>query len=243
LPDLPQRGPPEVRATAEALKRLSIRLKAAMESRMRLVAAAGHDLRTPMTRMRLRAEFLQEGERDVWLSDLDELERIADSAIRLVREETEASAQELFALDRLVHDVIDELATLGFKIIAGSIDSAKVRGSPFGSARALRNLMINAATHGEGAVVSLTVSDFIAHVLIDDRGPGIPEQLLNHVFEPFFRVDQARRQSLPGAGLGLAIAKEIIDRQGGAIVVTNRSDGGLRQDVSFPPATANENHE
>ena len=88
LPHLPERGPAEVRATAKALNSLSSRLRAAIESRMRLVAAAGHDLRTPITRLRLRAEFIEdEEERARWLNDLDELERIADSAILLVREE------------------------------------------------------------------------------------------------------------------------------------------------------------
>ncbi len=108
LPELPERGPAEVRATAKALNSLSTRLKRAMESRMRLVAAAGHDMRTPITRMRLRAEFVaDEEERTKWLSDLDELERIADSAIMLVREETGAAAPELVRLDELVGDIGD----------------------------------------------------------------------------------------------------------------------------------------
>ena len=98
LPVFPERGPAEVRATARALNSLSARLKSAVESRMRLVAAAGHDLRTPITRMRLRAEFVEdEEERALWLSDLDELERIADSAILLVREESGKAPPELIA--------------------------------------------------------------------------------------------------------------------------------------------------
>ena len=110
LPILPERGPAEVRVTARALNSLSLRLRKAVESRMRLVAAAGHDLRTPITRMRLRAEFVEdEEERRLWLNDLDELERIADSAILLVREESGKAAPETLRLDTLVTDIAAEL--------------------------------------------------------------------------------------------------------------------------------------
>jgi hypothetical protein len=110
LPTLPEKGPGEVRATAKALNSLSSRLKRAMESRMRLVAAAGHDMRTPITRMRLRAEFVEdEEERTRWLADLDELERIADSAILLVREESGLASPESIRLDQLVQTIGDEL--------------------------------------------------------------------------------------------------------------------------------------
>lgn len=233
LPDLPEQGPPEVRATARALKRLSARLKVAMESRMRLVAAAGHDLRTPMTRMRLRAEFLGDDERAAWISDLNELARIADSAIGLVREETESLTAEPLALDRLICSIAGELTALDFKVTLATLDDARISGAQLALARAFRNLLINAATHGGGAMVSLEARDGQATVIIDDNGPGIPEELLERAFEPFFRVDSARRQPVPGAGLGLAIAKEIIDRQTGSIVITNRQGGGLRQTVSF----------
>jgi signal transduction histidine kinase len=101
LPHLPEAGPAEVKSTARAINLLSARLKIAMESRMRLVAAAGHDLRTPLTRLRLRAEFLDEEERRQWLADLSELDHIADSAIRLVREEVDESALEEVRLDAL----------------------------------------------------------------------------------------------------------------------------------------------
>jgi HAMP domain-containing protein len=167
MPELPERGSAEVRATAKALNSLSARLKRAMESRMRLVAAAGHDMRTPITRMRLRAEFVQDhDERDKWLEDLDELERIADSAIMLVREETGNAAPELLRLDELV-----------------------------------------------GAI-----------------GTELKE------FEPFFRADPARRQDIPGAGLGLTIAYEIVSRAGGRIAIANRPGGGLLQTVELPEA-------
>ncbi len=150
LPELPETGPAEMRATARTLNRLSTRLRAAIESRMRLVAAAGHDLRTPMTRMRLRAEFLPDDERGAWLKDLDELDRIADSAIRLVREEVEGGDVEPLRLDRLVETVSTELAEQGLPVTLLRAVPASVKVGPLALKRALRNLVINAATHGQG---------------------------------------------------------------------------------------------
>jgi signal transduction histidine kinase len=237
LPEILEEGSREVRATARALNRLSARLRSALESRMRLVAAAGHDLRTPMTRMRLRAEFiLSDEERDKWLSDLEELDSIADSAIGLVREETSNAGPEQIRLDLMVGLITEELARIGFPIRLDHVRHATILAHPMALKRALRNLVINAATHGGGAHWTLDTTDTDVILTIVDEGPGIPEDLLGQVFEPFFRVDPARRKTAPGAGLGLAIAKEIINRFGGEISIANRRSGGLQQTVRFPPA-------
>jgi signal transduction histidine kinase len=235
LPLLPERGPAEVRATARALNSLSSRLRKAIESRMRLLAAAGHDLRTPITRMRLRAEFVEDDEeRSLWLSDLDELERIADSAILLVREESGKAAPETVWLDRLVADVAGELKNQNLDVTVTEAQPVSVRANRLGLARALRNLMINAATHGRSARVRVEGSEGAkAQVIVEDEGPGIPPELLGQVFEPFFRVDPGRRQNIAGAGLGLTIAREIVQRAGGDIKISNRKDGGLKQVVEL----------
>ncbi len=232
LASVPEVGSAEVKATAHALNQLSARLKTAMESRMRLVAAAGHDFRTPMTRMRLRAEFLDD-DREKWLQDLDELDRIADSAIRLVREEVNQDAVEPVDLERLVRDIAAEMRSLGHQVSADRLDKVSVRAGALGLRRALRNLIVNAATHGKGCSVLLTAADGRAVLAIADHGPGIPPELLNKAFEPFFRVNPARWQSIPGAGLGLAIAKEIVERYGGTITLENLPGGGLLQTVGF----------
>lgn len=185
-----------------------------------------------MTRMRLRAEFLDE-ERDKWLHDLDELDRIADSAIRLVREEVDQDVVEPIDLERLVRDIGAETTSLGYAVSLGHLDNVLVKAGALGLRRALRNLIVNAATHGKGCSLSLSATDGQAVLTIDDHGPGIPPELLNKAFEPFFRVDPGRRQSVPGAGLGLAIAKEIIERYGGSITLANKPGGGLSQKVVF----------
>ena len=232
LAAVPEVGSAEVKATAHALNQLSSRLRTAMESRMRLVAAAGHDLRTPMTRMRLRAEFLDE-DRDKWLHDLDELDRIADSAIRLVREEVNQDAVEPLDLRKMVEDIEAEMVSLGHAVSIAHLDSVSVRAGALGLRRALRNLIVNAATHGKACSIDLALADRRAVLTISDNGPGIPPDLINKAFEPFFRVDPGRQQFIPGAGLGLAIAKEIIERYGGTVTLENRRSGGLAQTVVF----------
>ncbi|MBB6011912.1 signal transduction histidine kinase [Aquamicrobium lusatiense] len=242
IPPIPETGSGEVRATAHALNSLSGRLKSAIESRMRLVAAAGHDLRTPMTRMRLRAEFVaDDAEREKWLADLQELDAIADSAIRLVKEEVGSDNRETVRLGSLVQEIVDELIPLGYKVTPPSLASLPVAAGPIALKRALRNLIINAATHGGGASIQLEVEGDDAVIKIRDRGPGIPEELLDQVFEPFFRVDAARRKIMPGAGLGLAISKEIIERFRGTITIANSTKPkGLVQTVKLPLARSEE---
>ena len=238
LPLLPEKGPAEVRATARALNSLSSRLRSAIESRMRLLAAAGLDLRTPITRMRLRAEFVEdEEERRLWLTDLDELERIADSAILLVREESGKTSPETLRLDTLVTGIAGELKDQNLDVTVTGTQTVSVRAGKLALSRALRNLMINAATHGRQATVSVADADgadgAVAQVIIEDEGPGIPPELLYRVFEPFFRVDPGRRQNIAGAGLGLTIAREIVQRAGGDIKISNRNGGGLKQVVEL----------
>ncbi len=239
LPLLDESGPAEVRATAAAINSLSARLKRATESRMRLVAAAGHDFRTPLTRMRLRAEFVTDDEdRTLWLKDVDELDRIADSAIQLVREETTKSSPEVIRVDELVRDVVRELQDQNFEVEVTETGEAYVKANRLALSRALRNLLINASTHGVRGIVAVT-GGAQARITISDHGPGIAADILDQVFEPFFRADPARGQKIPGAGLGLTISREIIRRDGGDIRISNRPGGGLVQVVQLPTASPN----
>lgn len=203
---------------------------------MRLVAAAGHDLRTPLTRMRLRAEFIGDAEEPaLWLKDIDELGHIADSAIQLVREETEMAPLEAIQVDELVRHVVDELQEQNYRIHVIDTDAVCVLAGRVALSRAMRNLMINAATHGMRGQVRVTGGQ-TAQIIITDDGPGIPDNLMARVFEPFFRADRARSQHIPGVGLGLSISREIIRRAGGEISIDNRPSGGLVQIVSLPSA-------
>ena len=235
LPELAITGPAEVRVTARALNSLSSRLKAAMESRMRLVAAAGHDLRTPITRMRLRAEFVEnDDDRAMWVKDIDELARIADSAILLVREESGKSVPEPLKLDTLISEITGELRALSYDVTLTRSAAAMVRANRTSLNRAFRNLIINAATHGKRARVAVENTSSEALVVIDDDGPGIPPEMIGQVFEPFFRAHPARTKEIDGAGLGLTIAYDIVRRAGGSITIENGPLQGLLQMVKLP---------
>lgn len=237
LPSLTETGPPDIRATARAINLLSSRLKSAMESRIRLLAAAGHDFRTPMTRLRLRAEFLDEPERQKFLADIDELDHLADSAIRLVHEEVREDNGDALALDILVSDLTVELRELQLDVSLVAAEAVDVIAKPHSLKRALRNLMINAATHGKGAMVIVRRDTRSALIEIVDNGPGIPEALLTRAFEPFYRV-HGSHSTVAGTGLGLAIAKEIIQRYQGGLTLANRVGGGLIQTIVMPAVPA-----
>lgn len=235
LPELAVKGPVEVRVAARALNSLSSRLKMAMESRMRLVAAAGHDLRTPITRMRLRVEFVEnDDDRTMWLKDIDELGRIADSAILLVREEAGKSPAEALRLDMLIAELASELRTLSYDVTLTHAAVAIVQANPISLKRAFRNLIINAATYGSRARITVEATASQALVLIDDDGPGIPQEMIGQVFEPFFRAHPSRTKHIEGAGLGLTIAHEIVQRCGGSIAIKNGLLSGLLQVVTLP---------
>jgi signal transduction histidine kinase len=149
----------------------------------------------------------------------------------LVREESGKAAPETVWLDRLVADVARELKDQNLDVTVIEAQQVSVRANRLGLVRALRNLMINAATHGRRASVRVEGEDGKARMVIEDEGLGIPPELLGQVFEPFFRVDPGRRQNIAGAGLGLTIAREIVQRAGGDIKISNRTRGGLKQVV------------
>ena len=169
------------------------------------------------------------------LSDLEELDRIAESAIQLVREETQRERTQLLRVDEVITEICMDLASMKTSVTIVKMEAVTISSAPLALTRAVRILVINAATHGGGAFVTVGLEgNSTASITIDDEGPGIPEQSMSRVFEPFFRVDPARRKSGPGAGLGLAIAKEIVERHGGKLTLQTRSPKGLRQKIIFP---------
>jgi signal transduction histidine kinase len=159
---------------------------------------------------------------------------IANSAILLVKEEVESRENSAVRFDRLVEDTVIELDMIGHHVELGRMEPATITGGPHAIKRAISNLLVNACTHGDKAKVCVYVEDGKAVCAISDEGPGIPEDMIQHAFEPFFRADKARQRITTGAGLGLAIVKEIIQRHKGTITLSNRRPTGLHQEVTFP---------
>lgn len=237
IPMLKEDGIYEDRETIKLINKLSEKVKLAMESRMRLVAAAGHDLRTPLTRMRLRCEFIEDDkQRSIWMRDVDELTNIANDAITLVKEEVNPEGKAKLRLDDIIKEAVQDLQVIGHDVKLVRSVPCEVLGKALSLKRALTNLILNAATHGQGAKVAILVEQGQAIVMIVDEGPGIPSNMIDRAFEPFFRANIARQKHSAGAGLGLAIVKEIITAHSGTVTLANRATKGLIQRVTIPLA-------
>ena len=186
--------------------------------------------------MRLRAEFVEDDEeRSLWLSDLDELERIADSAILLVREELGKASPETVWLTALspmspVSSRIRTWTSPSPRRRAGERQGEPSRACPRAAQSHDQCRDPRPARSPSGSRGAKTAK---ARVIIEDEGAGIPPELLGQVFEPFFRVDPGRAQNIAGAGLGLTIARQIVQRAGGDIKISNRTGGGLKQVVEL----------
>ncbi|MGO9170645.1 MAG: ATP-binding protein [Rhodomicrobium sp.] len=235
---LDEKGPREIVETIHAFNEMQERLTTFVHDRAKMLAALGHDLRTPITSLRLRAEFIEDEEvREPILQTLDEMIEMAESSLSFAREEAAQEETRLVDVGALTASVCADLADTGLAVTCADTGSFAIRCRPVGMKRALRNIIENAVAYGERARVSAQCKEGCASIVVDDDGPGIPERDLEKVFKPFFRLEQSRNKDTGGVGLGLAIARSIIRSQGGEIALQNRPGGGLRVTVSLGGAT------
>lgn len=220
---LPEEGPRELRDVATAFNEMQERLASAEAERLRMVAAVGHDLRTPITSLRIRAEMLDREDGGPIIRTLEDMTVMAESLIAYARGMRDAEPISDIDMAELLGRLCTECgATLNAK------DAVVLRGQPVALGRALRNLLDNARRYGGGARVHLCQRAGMAEVQIDDDGPGIPPGLREDLFRPFVRGEASRSSETGGAGLGLAIVRSVVERHGGSITLTNRDEGGLR---------------
>ena len=230
---LPLTGPSEVRDTTQAFNRMQDRLTRFVAERTHMLAALSHDLRSPLTAMRLRIEMLDETEDSVRLQALvGEMQAMVEATLEfargVARTEPAATVDLAALLGDLVADVGGDRATLA----PSPPTPATVR--PHGLNRALRNLIDNAVRYGGTADVRVTQEPGFAVITVADTGPGLPEDQLEAVFEPFVRLEASRNRDTGGVGLGLAIARTIIQAHGGTVRLRNRPGGGLCAIVRLP---------
>ena len=234
-PPLPEEGPRELRAATHAVNRMQARLTRFVEDRTRMVAAIGHDLRTPLTRLRLRAEFIEDAEtqRKV-LADLAEMEAMISATLAFARDDAQHEPRVQADLADLLQSLTDDRTDAGHD--AGYQGPGRLTAtlSPVAMRRALANLIDNAINYGGRADVTLTVAAGHAVIEIDDAGPGIPEAEQEQVFNPFYRLESSRSRDTGGAGLGLSVARTIVRGHGGDIGLANREGGGLKVTVTLP---------
>jgi signal transduction histidine kinase len=234
-PPLPEAGPLEVQRTTRAFNRMQERLRRFVDDRTRMLAAISHDLRTPITSLRLRAELVEEEEtRDRMLATLDEMQRIVEASLEFAREEASREATRVVDLAALVESVVSDLADLGGDASFDGAPRTPYACRPAGLRRALRNLVENALAYGRCARVRLEALPEQLRVVVEDDGPGIPEAMLERVFEPFVRLEDSRSRDTGGIGLGLAIARTIARGHGGDVTLRNRPEGGLVATIVLP---------
>lgn len=235
-PSIPESGPAEVRRAIRAFNDMQDRIRRFIEDRTQMLAAISHDLGTPITRLRLRAEFVEDEEqKNKMLADLDEMEKMVFSALSFARTETTGEAHMMVDLRALLQRICDDMADTGHTIAVDlGPDPVPYGCRPVAVRRALTNLVDNAVKYGHRAIVSLKDTPDSVLVRIEDAGPGIPDHLREDAFKPFRRLEGSRSRDTGGTGLGLTVARTVIRAHGGDVALTNRKEGGLRVDVRLP---------
>ncbi len=236
---LPEHGPADVRHATRAFNQMNARLQRYIESRTRMLAAISHDLRTPITSLRLWGEFVEDAEtRAKILATLDDMQRITEATLAFARDDATSEETRTVDLAALIESHCTDLADLGRSVKFEAAAKTPYTCRPVSLKRALSNLVANAVTYGGCARVALVTTADEHRIVIDDDGPGIPQAEIERAFEPFVRLEGSRNPETGGIGLGMAIARSVIRGHGGDIVLENRVHGGLRAVICLPRVRA-----
>jgi len=231
-----ERGAPDVRTLIRTVNAMQARIAELIRSRTLVLGAISHDLRTYVTRLRLRLELLPESEqRQKASADLDGMQSLMDDALAFARASFAGAGDETVDLARLARAEHDVYRARGATVtLAGAQAPLLVHGSTAGLRRVAANLIDNALAYGGGADLSLHAEDGVVELWVEDRGPGIPAGERAKVFDPFYRLDASRNRDSGGAGLGLTIVRQIVDSHRGTVTIEDRPGGGLRLRVRLP---------
>ena len=239
LPSLDEHvGTVEVRDAARVFNRMARELHAQFRARSLLMASLSHDLKTPLTRMRMRLENSSDAAVvQRCIGDIREMNGLLDTALDVFRNASADEPTETVDVGALLQSIVDDLAEQGSAAtLREPAAPALARARPVALRRIVANLVGNAIRYGGGVEIGIDVDGRMLCVLFDDRGPGIAPEHLESVFEPFFRVEPSRNRASGGTGLGLYIARDLARRQGGELLLSNRPGGGLRAELQLPAA-------
>jgi signal transduction histidine kinase len=233
---LPERGPEEIRSVAKALNRMRERITGLIDDRTKMLAAISHDLRTPITRMRLRSEFIEdETHRARMLDDLDQMRSMLESVLSFLRNDRRLESMTLVDIASTLQLVTDQFADMGRKVGYDGPAHAMATVRPDDLHRSVTNLVENAVRFGAEATIRLRVSADQLTIDVEDDGPGISDAQKNNVLEPFVRGDDARNMDeAAGFGLGLSIANAIALAHGGVLSLHDRQPHGLVVRMQLP---------
>ena len=232
-PSLSEKGPFEVRTAARTFNRMQDRIRRLVEDRIALAAAIAHDLGTPVTRLRLRAEEIDDEQiRGPILADLQQMRGMITAAVGFARLDYSVETAEVFDLMSLIERVAADLVDGGGDVVIGGPPHLPIHSKPIALQRALFNVVDNAVKYGRRASIQIAESNDTVEIAVDDDGPGVPEALQAEIFEPFRRLPNG--DAVAGTGLGLTVARSLLRGLGGEITLANRPGGGLRVLISLP---------
>ncbi|WP_306225200.1 ATP-binding protein [Bosea beijingensis] len=232
---LPEDGPAEVRRAARAFNTMRERIQRLVAERMQAMAAVSHDLRTPITRLRLRSELLDDDvTRRLIDADLGEMEEMIGSTLEYLRGGVSSEAVRPIDLASVIETIVDEHLDQGHKVSLSGLNAAPILGRVLPLKRAFSNVIGNAVKYGGAAAVGIAEAGGQIVVTIEDEGPGIAPADGERVFLPFVRLEESRGRETGGSGLGLTIARAVVGSHEGSIALENRVEGGLRVTVSLP---------
>ncbi|MGB8365887.1 MAG: ATP-binding protein [Rhizomicrobium sp.] len=235
---VPEEGPDDVRRAAHAFNAMTDQVMRTLESQRQLLSAVGHDLRTPITAMRINTEFVEDADiRHRLEKNLEELQDLTEAVLSAARGVGWGPMRKI-DLAALMESLCSDLDEMGEPVSWEPHAAAPFSCRPNEIRRALRNLIQNAVAYGKRARVRLQEAPETYEVLIEDDGPGIPDSERARVFEPFVRLEASRSAETGGSGLGLTLVKAIAEGHGGAILLENRSEGGLRARLCLPREAA-----
>ncbi len=235
IPLMDEAGPAEVAETLAAFNRMQLRLNRFVQDRTQMLAAISHDLRTPLTTLRLRCEFLPDGEdKDRMLETLKQMENMLHATLSFARDDHQADASRPIDLVSLLHSLCDDYIDEGQDVTCHAEGKLVYQCRPDILRRVVQNLIGNAMKYAGDAEVFLDTSEQSLFIRIRDHGPGIPEEELDSVFKPFVRLDSARNTEDGSVGLGLSIARTLIHQHGGELRLSNAEGGGLQAEIQLP---------
>jgi signal transduction histidine kinase len=234
-PPLPEKGPLEVERAARAFNTMQARLAGSIRERSATLAAMSHDLKTPVTRLRLRAELLEDGELKKKISqDVEEMESMVLATLEFMRGGETAERVQPVDITALLESLQGDAAVLGGQVALEGSTTRPFAGRPQALKRCLGNLIDNALKYGKSATMVLEDAPDRLVIRVRDQGPGIPETELERVFEPFYRIEGSRGRDTGGTGLGLSIARNVAQLHGGTLILRNTRDAGLEAVLTLP---------
>jgi signal transduction histidine kinase len=224
-----------LKLVAQAFNAMQDRIAGLLKTRTEALAAVGHDLRTPLARLRLRAGFVKDAEaREALEADVDEMTAMLDSLLAYLGGQEDPEPRRRTDLAAIAMTLVDDATDAERSAVYGGLDHLPVLARPICLKRAISNVVENALHYGGDAILSLAREGDTAVLAVEDSGPGISEDELASVLLPFHRLDSARARNTAGLGLGLTIVQQILRRENGSLVLKNRPQGGLRVELRLP---------